>query len=263
MDDANFWVIMDRVKGAGDEATHAHRLARELEALSNEQLVQFYVSYQAALDKSNLGDLWAAGVLLNGGHGSDDGFEYFRNWLIAQGSSVYLLAISVPDTLATADVKFQDGSPTAEWESLGYIASNVFGSRAGASLDQVAEQFLNKSQPTKTSSFDWRDVSDETIAVRLPKLWAKYGEIKVRRDQRIAAQVKASEATIQTQEFEIPGLGRVKSGVVLYHKKFGAGTVIGIDENGPGFMAKISFSGTVRPMFLTAQSDLFSRQPFK
>ena len=263
MDEATFWAIIDSVKGSGDEATHSHRLASKLEALSNDQLVQFYVCYQATMDRANLGDLWAAGVLLNGGHGSDDGFEYFRNWLIGQGSSVYRLAISTPDTLATVDVKFQDGQPIAEWESFGHIASDVFNNRTGGSIDQVAEPLLNKSKLTETQPFDWSAYSDEIFAVRLPKLWAKYGEIKIRHDQRIRARVKESELRMQTQAFEIPGLGKVTAGVVLYHKKYGAGTVIGIDKAGQDFMAKISFSGTVRPMLLTTQSELLSRQPFK
>lgn len=263
MDEATFWAIIDSVKGSGDEATHSHRLASKLEALSNDQLVQFYVCYQATMDRANLGDLWAAGVLLNGGYGSDDGFEYFRNWLIGQGSSVYRLAISTPDTLATVDVKFQDGQPIAEWESFGHIASDVFNNRTGGSIDQVAEPLLNKSKLTETQPFDWSAYSDEILAVRLPKLWAKYGEIKVRHDQRIRARVKESELRMQTQAFEIPGIGKVTAGVVLYHKKYGAGTVIGIDKAGRDFVAKISFSGTVRPMLLTTQSELLSRQPFK
>lgn len=263
MDEATFWAIIDSVKGDDDEAAHSQRLAHALEALSNDHLVQFYVLYQAAVDRANLGDLWAAGVLLNGGHGSDDGFEYFRNWLIAQGSSVYGLAISAPDTLAAVEVEFQDGQPIAEWESFGYIASDVFSNRTGRSVAQVAESHINGSKLTERQTFDWRAYSDETIAVRLPKLWAKYGETKVRRDQRIAARVKESESKIESQEFEIPGLGKVKAGVVLYHKKFGAGTVIGLDKVGQDFMARISFSGTVRPMFLTALPDLFSRQPFE
>lgn len=263
MDETTFWQIIDRVKGQGAEKAHSNRLAYELEQLSNEQVVQFYVSYQAVFDRANLGDIWAAGVLLNGGHGSDDGFEHFRNWLIAQGSSVYRLAISTPDSLAALDVEFQDGQPTAEWESFGRVPSKVFDKRTGASLYRVAEPLLRESKSPETPPFDWRAYSDETIAVRLPKLWARYGEIKVRHDQIVAAQVKEYESKMQTQEFQIPGLGNVKTGVVLYHKTFGAGTVIGVDERGGDFIAKISFSGKVRPMSLTAMPELFSREPFR
>lgn len=263
MDEAGFWQIIDRARGNGTEKPHGDRFARELEQLSNEQLVEFYVFYQTFLDRANVGDLWAAGVLLNGGHGSDDGFEYFRNWLIAQGSSVYGLAISAPDSLAAVDVEFQNGLPSAEWESFGRIPDEVFAKRTGTSLYGVAEPLLKRSKVAEGRQFDWSDYSDERMAVRLPKLWAKYGEIKMRHDKRVAAQVKGSESKMQPQEFEIPGLGTVKAGAVLYHKKFGAGTVLGIDRQGSEFIAKISFSESIRFVSLTALPDLFSREPIR
>lgn len=263
IDEATFWVIVDSVKGADDEAAYSRRLARELDALSNDQLVQFYVLYQAAMENANRGDLRAAGVLLNGGHGSDDGFEYFRNWLIAQGSAVYQLAVADPDSLAAVDVPFKDGQPTAEWESAGYVVSNLFRNRTGGTLEQVAEKLLLKSRLAEASPFDWTDYPDEILAARVPKLWAKYGQIKVRRDRLLAARVKETELRMRTQEFEIPGLGRVKAGVVIYHKSYGAGTVLGVDKLGQDFFANISFSGEVHPMSLSAMPELFSLKPFR
>jgi hypothetical protein len=44
-------------------------------------------------------DLWGAAYLLNGGC-SDDGFEYLRGWLIAQGRTVFERALGDPDVLA-------------------------------------------------------------------------------------------------------------------------------------------------------------------
>jgi hypothetical protein len=45
------------------------------------------------------GDLWGAAYLINGG-ASDDGFDYFRGWLIAQGREVFEAAVADPDSLA-------------------------------------------------------------------------------------------------------------------------------------------------------------------
>lgn len=263
MNDEIFWAFIDSVKGSDDELAHTQRLAVKLEALSNDQLVQFKECYQANFDLANTGDLWAAGMLLNGGHGSDDGFEYFRNWLIAQGSSVFRLAISAPDTLAAIELDTQNGFPTAEWESFGGVASDVLSKRNGASLHGSAMPNLNPVTLTVAPPFDSSGYSNETIAIRLPKLWRKYGNAKMRRDQEVADHVKESESRMKSQAFQIPGLGEMKAGVVLYHKKFGAGTVIGIEDSGLHFVAAISFSGTVRHMLLTATPELFSRHPFK
>jgi hypothetical protein len=43
--------------------------------------------------------LWAAAYLINGGC-SDDGFDYFRGWLVMQGESTYQRVLADPDTLA-------------------------------------------------------------------------------------------------------------------------------------------------------------------
>ena len=44
-------------------------------------------------------DLWGAAYLINGG-ASDDGFEYFRGWLMTQGRAVFARAVADPDSLA-------------------------------------------------------------------------------------------------------------------------------------------------------------------
>ncbi|QIQ04326.1 DUF4240 domain-containing protein [Streptomyces liangshanensis] len=43
--------------------------------------------------------LWAAAYVLNGGC-SDDGFDYFRGWLIAQGRTTFERVLDAPDSLA-------------------------------------------------------------------------------------------------------------------------------------------------------------------
>lgn len=48
-------------------------------------------------------DLWGAAYQLNGGC-SDDGFEYFRGWLLAQGREVFERVVADPDELADLPV---------------------------------------------------------------------------------------------------------------------------------------------------------------
>ena len=43
--------------------------------------------------------LWGVAYLVNGGC-SDDGFEYFRNWLVLQDRDVFEAAVRHPDSLA-------------------------------------------------------------------------------------------------------------------------------------------------------------------
>jgi hypothetical protein len=48
---------------------------------------------------SYLGSLWAAAYRINGDC-SDDGFDYFRDWLITQGRDMFEAAVADPDALA-------------------------------------------------------------------------------------------------------------------------------------------------------------------
>jgi Protein of unknown function (DUF4240) len=79
--------------------------------------------------------LWAAAYLINGGC-SDDGFEYFRGWLIVQGHEVYERVMADPDTLADLPV-VRTKTPTAgpvECEDTLYIASRAYRAATGEGL---------------------------------------------------------------------------------------------------------------------------------
>ena len=59
-------------------------------------------------------DLGAAAYLMRGGY-SDDGFDYFRGWLIAQGRSRRERALADPDSLADAGVDPDDDMVDCEY----------------------------------------------------------------------------------------------------------------------------------------------------
>lgn len=62
------------------------------------------VAFQQLLDQymaeSDRWTIMGAAVLINAGC-SDDGFDYFRGWLIGQGRAVYEAAVRDPDSLAS------------------------------------------------------------------------------------------------------------------------------------------------------------------
>ncbi len=76
-------------------------------------------------------DLWAAAYIINGGC-SDDGFEYFRAWLIAQGQRIFEDAIRDPASLETAIP--MDSGWDAELESLLYVAGNAYRQKTGREI---------------------------------------------------------------------------------------------------------------------------------
>ena len=65
--------------------------------------------------------LWAACAAI-GDHYTDDGFEYFRAWLISKGHDVYRNALQDPDTLAEINIP----KNSAEFESFWYVANYAY-----------------------------------------------------------------------------------------------------------------------------------------
>lgn len=185
LDSAAFWAIIAQSKGLGGEQAHGLRLAETLHRLSAEQLIDFQVHYVDFHRRADQGDVWAAGVLLNAGHGSDDGFEYFRNWLIGQGQAVYEAALARPDSLADVEVEMLDGRPHAEWESHRSIAVEVFEMKTRANPYEVAAARFPRSNPWTESAFDWSAYTNEVMQQKLPRLWSRYGGFKMEFDHRV------------------------------------------------------------------------------
>lgn len=97
-----WWQLIDearaRVAGAGvDEiAGAATRLLAERRV---GEIVAAQRELWSLMAESYRSPLWAAAYLINGGC-SDDGFDYFRGWLILQGREVFERAVAAPDILA-------------------------------------------------------------------------------------------------------------------------------------------------------------------
>lgn len=81
------------------ETEWASALENELARLTPDEILEFDRIFDALAEKAYHRDLWSAADLINGG-ASDDGFYYFRCWLIGKGRRVYEDTLSDPDTLA-------------------------------------------------------------------------------------------------------------------------------------------------------------------
>ena len=95
-----FWHIIAR-SAQSDHDPHAHMevLRGAIRGLSLEEIISFEAAFRRYLNEAYNWDLWGAAYVVNGGC-SDDGFEYFRRWLVSRGRDVYEIAITSPDSLA-------------------------------------------------------------------------------------------------------------------------------------------------------------------
>lgn len=110
-DKERFWAIIDDARGGGGWEEMYDPLVRTLSELDTGDIMLWKQIFDEYYDLSHKEKLWAAAYVINGGC-SDDGFDYFKGWLIAQGEDVFLSALRDPDSLATVescdeDVEFE------------------------------------------------------------------------------------------------------------------------------------------------------------
>jgi Protein of unknown function (DUF4240) len=103
MNRSQFWYLIEKAKGKsiGDCQRRVVRLQRVLEQCSAEEILSFNRVLHELLARSYRWDLWAAAQIINRWT-SDDGFDYFRSWLIAQGEKAFMSALRNPDSLANS-----------------------------------------------------------------------------------------------------------------------------------------------------------------
>ncbi len=122
MDDERFWAFIGAARDAAGDDVEDRVSGLEQVLLNHhaDEVLEFQHKYDEMLERAYRRDLWGAAHVMNGGC-SDDGFRYFRDWLISEGEAVYEAALADPDSLAALaqDEEF-------ELESFGYVAAEVY-----------------------------------------------------------------------------------------------------------------------------------------
>jgi hypothetical protein len=124
------------------------------------------------LAESYRNPLWAAAYLINGGC-SDDGFDYFRGWLLTQGRSTFESAVADPDSLASlpAVVAAAESGEEFECEAALSIAWDAHLTATGMKLPEDA---FTIRYPELDPDWDFDFDDGEELAARLPRLAALY-----------------------------------------------------------------------------------------
>lgn len=121
MDKTLFWkLIDDAIREVAPSDEIAPVLVDKLAAMEIGDIMRWHQIFNAYQRLSYKNKLWAAAYVINGGC-SDDGFDYFRGWLTAQGKDVFLRALAEPDSLASVDVAMDEAS-YEEMLGVGYDA---------------------------------------------------------------------------------------------------------------------------------------------
>jgi hypothetical protein len=164
MEEQQFWAIIQAAKTAAgtDVEARPSALGVQLSSLDLAAIQNFQRSYDDLILRANRWDLWGAAYVMNGGC-SDDGFRYFRDWLISEGREVFERALSNPDSLSELQRR-----EYFDLESFGYVALKTFSAKGGGELERDFS-----SELAMPSGKEW---SEPELPALFPKLAAKYLE---------------------------------------------------------------------------------------
>jgi hypothetical protein len=176
MDAQLFWELIDaahcQVPDPADGEAVAAQAVTLLSARPHGEILAADQVLRGLRAESYRNPLWAAAYVINGGC-SDDGFEYFRGWLIVQGREMYERIVADPDALADLPV-IRDRAPArwpVECEDTLYIASRAYRAAAGEELPHRAIT-IRYPELDPAWGFDFDDRAEMTR--RLPSLAALF-----------------------------------------------------------------------------------------
>jgi Protein of unknown function (DUF4240) len=159
-----FWRIIDetRPKGAW-AALHSGALEIYLEGIPEEEIVSFETHFRQLMAESYRWDLWASAYIINGGC-SDDGFEYFRAWLISQGQNFYERCLGDTEAVGSRASHDQDN----EDEEFMYCGREAYKEKTGREMPMI--DVPRSAEPLGQA---WRE---EDLPRLFPTLSKKFGQ---------------------------------------------------------------------------------------
>ena len=161
-----FWSIIEN-------SDKGKNLANELEKLSEKELLGYVYWWDYFHIKSYNGSLWAVAYTVLSGC-SDDGFDYFRYWLVSRGKAVYMEAIKNADSLCEEFENLtDDGYPMHE--ELAYVPNGIFERKFNKNFYDAVESNIDYSEISRPEIiFEWDEDDEESIRKVCPKTFDKW-----------------------------------------------------------------------------------------
>lgn len=127
MDKDIFWGLVENSrKSTVDIDEQMESLVALVHKLDPQEILEFDRCIQECMRDAFRQDLWAAAYIINGGC-SDDGFDYFLGWLIAQGRDYFEAALANPERVGD---RVEPGE-AVECEDILGIAARAYEEKTG------------------------------------------------------------------------------------------------------------------------------------
>ncbi len=179
MNEDQFWTMIEAAKleSDGDGEAQLEIMHNALMTLEPDEIMEFQRLFDQFHRVSYRTDLWGAAFIMNGG-ASDDGFDYFRGWLIAQGRTVFEAALEHPDSLVDVVPDDAEADFGFENEDVLNLGTRAWVEKTGLDTDVFYERLGPPGRLPALGEFLWGDDAgdiDEQKGKRLyPKLWKKF-----------------------------------------------------------------------------------------
>lgn len=155
-----FWSIIDEARKTVDDVFEvASAVTEKLNELSADEIVSFKQHQYDLMAESYRRDIWAVGYIINGGC-SDDGFDYFRAWLMANGRERWEAAMKNPEAIGDlADPE------EAEDQEMLYVPDDAYRDTTGE--EEFPENRITVSTRSEPVGEPWEE---DHLKTMYPKL---------------------------------------------------------------------------------------------
>ena len=170
MTEPAFWALIEESRTAmtrerdGNMDRQVRRLSELLHQLAPEEIFAFEEHFGAFATAAADWNLRAVAYIIGEGC-SDDGFEYFRFWLISLGRAYYERALE--DPVQVDLILSETHAEDIFFEGIAYVAGSAYRALTRADIPDPA----SAPQPSFRGA-PWR--GDEELRQRYPALCAKY-----------------------------------------------------------------------------------------
>lgn len=168
-----FWrIVSSSLAHSSDQGEQEEFLIDALQKLTPQEIIGFRLQTDKLLHETYTSDMWCAAYIMNGGC-SDDGFEYFRNWVISRGKEVFYNAKANPDSLADHLILEQG---EYDFESFWYVALEAFSEKTGKDLYEHinSDEFRYGEGNYPSLEFNWSEEDPSSRQRVCPRLFAKF-----------------------------------------------------------------------------------------
>lgn len=173
LDEDLYWSIVAKsLKSTSGQDEQEQFLINEIGKLTPKQMIGFHLRTDKLLYDTYNSEMWCAGYIMNGGC-SDDGFEYFRNWVISRGRDTYYKAKENPDNLVS---EVDDDLEMYDFESFWYVALEAFKQKTGKDLyDYIDEDRFKTSEGQYPQlKLTWQEDDPASMKKICPKLFERF-----------------------------------------------------------------------------------------